>query len=333
MKALFINCPGEMEVKEAAEPKPGAGEVLIRVRASGICGTDVHILEGGFPGAYPLIPGHEFCGEVVEVGPGCSRIKVGDRVAVEPNVPCNNCPECLRGDHHYCRNMIVPGVNRPGGFGEYVVVLERGVFSVGDLDFAEGALVEPLSCVLHAVEMLAPKMSDRALVMGAGPIGLMLGRVLKSRGIARVDYLERLDERRNYAAKEGMGDVFAGLDEVPEKHYECVLDATGVGMLVSEAANRFVRARGKVLIFGVPHLDSEIRLNHFRVMRDEIQIISSFTSIKNTFQAIDLMRSGTVKMDGIISDRIPLSKAPEYVLRMKNGDGGIRKVTVTDFHS
>jgi threonine dehydrogenase-like Zn-dependent dehydrogenase len=116
MKALVINCPGEMEVKEAAEPKPGAGEVLIRVRASGICGTDVHILEGGFPGAYPLIPGHEFCGEVVEVGPGCSRIKVGDRVAVEPNVPCNNCPECLRGDHHYCRNMIVPGVNRPGGF-------------------------------------------------------------------------------------------------------------------------------------------------------------------------------------------------------------------------
>jgi D-arabinitol dehydrogenase (NADP+) len=194
-------------------------------------------------------------------------------------------------------------------------------------------LVEPLSCVLHAVEMLAPKMSDRALVMGAGPIGLMLGRVLKSRGIAQVDYLERLDERRNYAAKEGVGEVFASLGEVPEKHYECVLDATGVGMLVSEAANRFVRARGKVLIFGVPHLDSEIRLNHFRVMREEIQIISSFTSIKNTFQAIDLMRSGTVKMDGIISDRIPLSKAPEYVLRMKNGDGGIRKVTVTDFQA
>ena len=118
-------------------PEVGPLDALVRITTTTICGTDVHILEGGFPGAYPLIPGHEFCGEVVEVGPGCSRIKVGDRVAVEPNVPCNNCPECLRGDHHYCRNMIVPGVNRPGGFGEYVVVLERGVFSVGDLDFAE----------------------------------------------------------------------------------------------------------------------------------------------------------------------------------------------------
>lgn len=157
-----------MGITDVAEPRPGPDEVLIKVRASGICGTDVHILEGGFPGAYPLIPGHEFCGDVVEVGAACTRIKVGDRVAVEPNVPCNNCPECLRGEHHYCRNMIVPGVNRPGGFAEYVVDKEWGVFSVGDLGFAEGALVEPLSCVVHAIEQLAPKMGDCALVMGAG---------------------------------------------------------------------------------------------------------------------------------------------------------------------
>lgn len=331
MKALVINRPGDMEVKEVPDPKPGPDEILIKVKASGICGTDVHILEGGFPGAYPLIPGHEFCGEVVEVGADCKRIKVGDRVAVEPNVPCNNCPECLRGDHHYCRNMIVPGVNRPGGFAEYVVVKEWGVFSVGDLGFAEGALVEPLSCVVHAVEQLSPKMGDRALVMGAGPIGLMLGRMLKTRGVVQVDYLERLDERRDYAAKEKSGAVFAKLEDVPEKSYECVLDATGVSALVSEAATRFVRSRGKVLIFGVPKPDAEIRLNHYRMCRDEIQIISSFTSLKNTTQAIDLMKSGAMNVEGLISNKIPLSDTPEFILRMKNGDGKIRKVTVTDF--
>jgi len=331
MKALVIARPHEMEIKEVDDPRPGPDEVLIKVRASGICGTDVHILEGGFPGAYPLIPGHEFCGEVIEVGAECTRIKVGDRVAVEPNVPCNNCPECLRGEHHYCRNMIVPGVNRPGGFAEYAVVKEWGVFSVGGLGFAEGALVEPLSCVVHAIEQLAPRMGDRALVMGAGPIGLMLGRMLKTRGVVRIDFLERLEERRNYAAKENMGAVFSTVADVPEKSYECVLDATGVPALVSEAANRFVRSRGKVLIFGVPKPDAEIRLNHYRLCRDEIQIIASFTSLKNTSQAIDLMGSESINVAGLISNKIALTDAPEFILRMKDGDGGIRKVTVTDF--
>ena len=94
MKALVINCPGEMEVKDAAKPAPGPGEVLIKVRASGICGTDVHILEGGFPGAYPLIPGHEFCGEVVEVGRAVTRVKVGDKVMMPAAVGCGACRSC-----------------------------------------------------------------------------------------------------------------------------------------------------------------------------------------------------------------------------------------------
>lgn len=331
MKALVISGRGEMAVKDVAAPQPLPDEVLIKVMASGICGTDIHILEGGFPVAYPVIPGHEFSGEVVAVGDKCTRIKVGDRVAVEPNVPCNNCPECLRGEHHYCRNMAVPGVNRPGGFAEFVAVREYGVFSIGDLGFADGALVEPLSCVIHAIERLAPQLGDRALVMGAGPIGLMLGRLIKARGALQVDYLEQLDERRAYAAKEGVGAVFAGLDEVPEKAYECVLDATGVSALVSAAVNRFARLRGKVLVFGVPKPDGEIRVNHFKMFREEIQIITSFTSLKNSMQAIDLMKAGVIRVDDIVGDTIALSDAPEFFHRMKNGDGKLRKVTVTRF--
>jgi len=331
MKALLIAGPEVMSVDDIPLPVPGDDEVLIRVMASGICGTDIHILAGEFPVKFPLVPGHEFCGEVVAVGAGCHRIRVGERVAVEPNVPCNNCAECLRGEHHFCRQMIVPGVNRPGGFAEYVAVSERGVFSIGDLDYAFGALVEPLSCVVHALERVAPQMGDRVLVMGAGPIGLMLGRLAKTRGVQRVDYLEKLDDRRELVAQEGLGRVFRDVGDVPENAYECVLDATGVSALVAEAANRFARIRGKVLVFGVPRPDGEIRLNHFRVFRDEIQVIGSFTSLKNTQQAIDLMRSGAIKLDDLVSDQIPLERAPEFIARMQHGGVGLRKVLVTTF--
>ena len=331
MKALVINRPGEMEIKLVPIPQPGLDEVLIKVQASGICGTDVHIFDGGFPAAYPLIPGHEFCGDIVKVGAGCMRIRPGQRVAVEPNIPCNNCAECLRGEHHYCQNMIVPGVNAPGGFAEYVVVKEWGVFSIGELAFEKAALIEPLSCVIHAIDRLAPQPAERALVMGAGPIGLLLGRMLKLKGVAQVDYLERFDERRKNAAQDGLGLLFADVKDVPEQSYACILDATGSSLLVSEAANRLTQARGKVLIFGVPKHDAEIHLNHFRIYREEIQLIASFTSLKNTLQAIELMRSGTINLDRIVSNKISLADAPDYIHRMKNGDGEIKKVILIDF--
>lgn len=330
MKALVFPEAGKMQLTEMPRPEPKDDEVLIRVRASGICGTDVHIYEGGFTATYPVVPGHEFAGEVVAVGPQCQRITVGSRVAVEPNVPCNNCPECLSGEHHFCRNMVVPGVNRPGGMAEYVVVNERGVFDIGDLSFVEGALVEPLSCVVHATERLGIGWGEQALVMGAGPIGLLMGRLIKARGAARVDYLERSPGRLARAAKMGFGKVYSSPSEIPDKVYTVVADASGASALVAEAANRLTRPRGRVLVFGVPSPTGQIALNHFRVYREEISVIASFTSLKNSIQAIDLMKSKTIDVSDIVSHQIKLSECPDYILRMKAGDGDLRKVTVTD---
>lgn len=331
MQVVLISSPGEMSIRETNIPRPGADELLVRIRASGICGTDVHIYHGGFFAEYPLVPGHEFSGDVVSCGEACTRFEKGDRVAVEPNIPCNNCPECLRGAHHYCQNMIIPGVNRPGGLAEYVLVKERAAFSLDALSYVQGALVEPLSCVVHAVERLSPRMCDRLLVMGAGPIGLMLGRVARAAGVGQVDYLERSEERRQYVASAACGQVFATTDDIPDKRYECVIDATGVSGLVAEAANRLARVRGKVLVFGVPKTGSRIEVDHFRMYRDEIQVIASFTSLKNSQQAIDLMAAKVVRVDDLVSHQIKLSEVPEYVMRMQSGDGTLRKVMVTDF--
>ena len=188
MKTLIISEPGKIALAEVARPEPKGDELLIRLRASGICGTDVHIFNGDYTASFPLTPGHEFAGEAVAVGPECKRFAPGARVAVEPNIPCNNCPECLRGEHHFCRNMVIPGVNRPGGMSEYVIVNERAAFDIGELPFVQGALVEPLSCVVHGIELMGVRWAEHALVMGAGPIGVMMGRLIKARGAARVDF-------------------------------------------------------------------------------------------------------------------------------------------------
>jgi len=331
MKALMISEPRKIALIDCPRPEPKGDELLIRLAASGICGTDVHIFYGGFTATYPVVPGHEFAGVVTAVGPDCVRFAPGARVAVEPNIPCNNCPECLRGDHHFCRNMAVPGVNRPGGMAEYVLVNERSAFDIGDLPFVEGALVEPLSCVVHAVERLGVGLAEHVLVMGAGPIGVMMGRMIKARGAARIDYLERNPVRAARAAGLGLGAVYASPSEIADRLYDSVADATGVSTLVAEAANRLARPCGRVLVFGVPHMGSQIALDHFPVFRQEISLIASFTSLKNSMQAVDLMKSKTIRVDDIVSHQIKLSECPAYIGRMEAGDGDLGKVTVTDF--
>ena len=144
MKQLVIAQPEMAQIREVETPVPEKDQVCIRVEASGICGTDLHIYHGGFVPSYPVIPGHEFAGEVVALGPECRRIQLGTRVAVEPNLPCNNCENCLAGRHHYCRHMEINGVNVPGGMSEYCLVRERGVFVAEGLEAAAAAFMEPV---------------------------------------------------------------------------------------------------------------------------------------------------------------------------------------------
>jgi len=237
----------------------------------------------------------------------------------------------MRGEHHFCHNMVIPGVNRPGGMAEYVIVNERAAFDIGDLPFVQDALVEPLSCVVHATELLGVRWVEHALVMGAGPIGVMMGRLIKARGAAQVDYLERNATRAARAAALGLGAVYASASEIADRVYDSVADASGASALVAEAANRLTRPRGRVLVFGVPHMDSRVTFDHFRLFREEISIISSYTSLKNSMQAIDLMKSKTIRVDDLVSHQIKLSECPDYIRRLEAGDGDLAKVTVTDF--
>lgn len=327
MKCIQILEPNHVECVEIPTPHPRAGEVLIRVAASGICGTDLHILRGEYLGGYPVIPGHEFSGTIVEVGEGVSRFGVGDRVAVEPNIPCDNCPECLHNRQNFCRNWQAVGVTLPGGMAEYVAVPEKQVFSIGDLPFEQAAFMEPLSCVLHGLEKLSLRPGESVALLGAGPIGIQLLRVARLWGVTRIAVAERNPERLAFARQAGADETFASLDALTPDGYDAVIDATGAPAVMARCVD-LARPGGRVLWFGVPPSGREMSFEPFKVFRKGLALYGSFTSLRNSYQAVELLRSGRLKVDDIISHRLPLEAFVHGCELIEQGVEGVRKVLI-----
>jgi D-arabinitol dehydrogenase (NADP+) len=327
MKSIRIPEPNRVVLVELPIPVPAAGEVLLRVCASGICGTDIHILRGDYMGAYPVIPGHELSGEVIEVGTGVTRVRQGERAAIEPNIACERCEECLNNRENFCRNWQAIGVTRPGGMSEYVLAPEQAVFPVGNLDYTRAAFVEPLSCVLHGLEHLALCPGDSVLLAGAGPIGLLLLRALRLSGAGRVDVAERGAARLAFAQGEGAGAVYAGLSQAPLDAYDCVVDATGVPAVMADLLDH-ARPGGKALWFGVPPNGAKMELEPFKIFRKGLSIFGSFTSKRNSYQAVELLRTGRLRVDDLVSHCIPLADFERGCRLVESGAENVMKVMI-----
>lgn len=175
MRAAVFHGPHDIRLSEVTVPEPQKGWVLIKVKACGICGTDVHINEGEAPAISPVILGHEFAGEVVAVGSGVTRLSIGDKVAVDPNIACGQCPQCRAGKVHLCDRLQAIGVTLNGGFAEYCMVPEVQAhrFEEG-LSFVEAAMVEPVACCLHGIDLAGMRAGESVAIFGAGFIGLIL---------------------------------------------------------------------------------------------------------------------------------------------------------------
>ncbi len=327
MRAAQIVMPGKLQVIDNPCPAPADGEVLIRVMASGICGTDVHIFRGEYLGGYPVVPGHEFAGVVEQVGSGVTRFKPGDRVAVEPNIACDNCENCLNNRQNFCLNWQAVGVTRPGGMAECVLAPEKAVFNIGDLSFEQAAFVEPLSCVLHGLERLAPEMGSKIAILGAGPIGLLLLQGVRMQGAAHVTVLDRNEARLRAAAELGADETLTDLEALPQNHYDAVIDATGA-IPVMQRTIDFVRPGGKVLLFGVPPAGKQMSLEAFKIFQKGLTVLSSFTSVRNSFQAIDLLASGRIRVDGLVSHRLPLEAFQHGIEIIEQGIEDVKKVQI-----
>jgi len=327
MLAVVVEKPHEYGVVELPDPHAGPGEVVVKVGACGICGTDVHVIEGDFPPTvYPIVIGHEFGGEVVEVGAGVSGVRVGDRVGVDPTLNCGACHFCQRGMGNLCENWNGIGVARThGGFAEYVVLPARTIYPLPEgMTDAEAALIEPVSCVVRGFHRLAPQVGETCLVFGAGPMGLLNAQVARFNGASRVAIVDINEARLERAKRDfGFDTVATSLDELRDafpRGFDNVIEATGVTR-VAEMAIDGVKRRGKLLLFGVCPPGEKASYDAFRIYNEELTIMGTMAVLNSYGPAIDILAAGAIDAGKMVSHTFPLDRFGDALAVVRSGQG------------
>lgn len=316
MRAGRILSPNRVDVATVPLAEVGPNDVLVRVARAGICGTDIHILEGDYELArFPLIPGHEFAGTIVAVGANVRLHGVGDRVTADPNLPCGRCPECQRGAVNQCHDLAVVGVSRDGAFAEYVAVPERVVVNIGDLSFAEGAMVEPVACVAWGLKRLRLEPGSRALLFGAGPMGCQLIQALKGAGASAVAVVDVAPSRLAMARRLGadlalLPDELAAARELAPLGFELVVDATGVPAVI-EGALAHARPGGTLWVFGVAPGDARVAVAPYELFRRDLSIVGSFAINQTVPAAVSMVRSGAIDVAPLVSHVLDIERFEE----------------------
>jgi 2-desacetyl-2-hydroxyethyl bacteriochlorophyllide A dehydrogenase len=307
MRAAIIEAPGRATVGTVDDPTPGPTDLIVRVGGCGICGTDLHLFDGGLPGTpYPLIAGHEFYGEVVAVGADVSSIAVGDHVAVDPNLPCHRCAQCRVGRTNLCTNYRALGVTMTGAFAELVAAPETTAYVLPpDFPLPLASLVEPLSCVIHGVDRLPRRPGDRYLVYGAGTIGLLLASVVGDYATDEVCVVDTNRERRDQATRLGFR-VAASADDFDRgAGWDTVIDATGVPAAITDALGR-VAAGGTLQLFGVASPEATVAISPYDVYRREISIVGSMAVLNSFDRAIPALAARTDLASALVSHELGL---------------------------
>lgn len=317
MKAFVIRNPNQAEIMEVPKPEPLADEVLIRVRASGFCGTDVHTFKGEHPSKYPLIPGHEFSGVIEKVGAAVTRFKAGEPVVADPNVFCESCRYCKQNKQIHCESLQVIGNTRSGAFAEYVTAPERCVFSAEGLDLVQGSMAEPLGCVINSHNKVTIPVGGSVLIYGAGTIGLMHLLLAKRRGASSITVVDIKPAQLEIAASLGAdrtitagAEAGAALDGNHPDGFSVVIDATGVPTVVEEAIRR-VAVTGTFLAFGACPTESSIRINPFELYYRDLNLVGSYALQKTMPQSIAMLREGGLDLRPLIGEVISLEEMPE----------------------
>ena len=333
MRAVIIDTPGIIRVDNVPDPTPRPDEVLVRVGACGICGTDLHIIDGESPLArYPVIPGHEFAGEVVALGydiaqsngNGEANITVGSRVAVDPNLYCGHCDSCRTGHENLCLNYAALGVTTNGAIAQCVAVPMSSAYLLPDsMSLREGALIEPVSCAVHGMHSLNPRSGDTFLIVGAGTMGLLLLQLALRGGASRVAMvdvnMQRLASAEELGATRTYNDIERALKD-ESLGFNCVIDATGVPAVI-ENAFMAVKRGGKFMVFGVASNEARISLSPFRIYNDEITILGSMAILFSFQAALDLISSGVINTQAMLTEALPLQDFSRALDMVRRGQG------------
>jgi 2-desacetyl-2-hydroxyethyl bacteriochlorophyllide A dehydrogenase len=327
MRAIRFAGIGVAEYVWLPDPRPEPQQVVVQVEAAGLCGTDIHALNGEFPVQFPLVPGHEFVGWVVQAGEEVDPELVGRRVAVHPLLPCGRCEPCCAGRINFCQSLRVYGGNLPGGLAEQVAVSVSSLRWLPEgIDFETACFAEPLSCVLHGLRLIGVERGDRILVFGAGPIGLLMLQACRALGAAEVVSVEPVAAKRDRAVALGAISAAPG-DDLPRRAFDLVIDASGVPSVVERGIG-FVRDGGRFLLFGVCPPGTRIALDPFDVFRREITICGCFSLTDEMESAIALLANGAIVGQPLITGRLGLEDVPAFLAAQGVGGRSIKAIVL-----
>lgn len=331
MKASFLVEPGVIEMREIDAPTPDHDQVLVKVAAVGVCGSDVHFYAHGNIGTMimnkPFVLGHELSGTITAVGKDVDPSRIGKRVAVEPQRPCRTCKQCRAGRYNLCPEIIfyaVPHVN--GAFTEYVTIQNDFAFDLPDnVSFEAGALLEPLSVAIWSCQRAQISVGSRVLVTGAGPIGVIVAQTAKAFGASEVIITDTVESRRTFALSHGAS---RAIDPTKESlnglDVDVFIDATGVGKAVYDGI-KAVGPNGRVILVGMG--DDDVLLPVDYIQSREIWVTGIFRYTNTWPTAIELVSSGKVDLDSLVTHRFNLDQV-EQALKAPKLPGAMKPVVL-----
>jgi 2-desacetyl-2-hydroxyethyl bacteriochlorophyllide A dehydrogenase len=314
MKAVVFQQAHHAQTETVPDPICAPDEVIIRVAHSGICGTDIHIYRNEYLSQFPLIPGHEFGGEIVEVGKDVQGFRRGERVVADPNLYCGKCDFCRNEQANHCQHWQGIGITRNGGFAEYVAVPASAVYRIPEsLTDREAAFVEPLACVVWAFKRLRVYPASSVLLYGSGPMGLILLQALRHNGAGQITIVDKQPKRLALAQGLGASRTIVAhaeqdheLREIAPHGYDVVIDATGVPAVI-ESAFQHLKVRGQYLQFGVTPNNARIQINPYDIFHKDWTIIGSFALCYTFLPAIQWLEQGVIDVRQLVSHEIPLT--------------------------
>lgn len=335
MKAAVLYEGTKIETREVEELICKKNEVKIKIKSCGICGSDIHKMQTKWKYDYPAVMGHEFAGEIVELGENVSKHKIGDRVVGVPFLPCSNCSYCEAGNYSMCENYKMIGTHFSGGFAEYCVLPERNVLNIGNLDYEKASFIEPLAVVIHAVMGINIELGDCVVVLGAGTIGILTMQAVKCFGASTIIVVDIDNKKLETAKLLGATHTINSLEvDLKSEIYkltnfigaDITLECAG-SPITQEQALLITKKAGKVGYTGIAYKDVLLKEEAFEsIFRKELTLKGFWNSYSAPFpgrewiNAIELINSGKVVVDKFISHRFDIeevAKAFEMILSKK----------------
>jgi threonine dehydrogenase-like Zn-dependent dehydrogenase len=324
MKSAALKAVRLIEMQETPIPDIGQNEVLVKVMACGVCGTDVHIFEGDKGAAdnpLPIILGHEFAGIAEKTGENIDDIKPGDHICVDPNVMCGYCYYCKSGTGHFCTHMTGIGTTVNGGFAQYCAVPRQQIYKLAeDVSFYQGAMSEPLSCCLHGIDLCEIKAGSHVVILGGGMIGLLMLQLARLQGASSVVLVEPVAGKRKVGLELGADfcidpaseDTAQILQRKGIHRIDVVIECVGQIGTIRQAID-IAGKQSIVMMFGLTKPHDEIAIKPFELFKKEIVLKASFINPYTIGRAVDLINSKRIDVSCMTAEVVPLERLNEVL--------------------